>query len=124
MRTFFRFLWRPAPALWLTVAMLILYPLSVGPASWLIWNVHSPRWVGVLLAVIYSPLIWSVSKSKALNEFVDAYAALWAKPGGQPATEVPQYDEPQFFTAAAGTLVSAWLILNLVRWVNQHGARS
>jgi len=114
MRRLIRFLWRPAPALWGTVAILVLYPLSVGPACWLIWNVHLPRWIGVLLALIYSPLIWAITKSKALTSLADAYAGLWHKPGGQPTTDVPGFDEPPFFAAVAGTLLSAWLILNVV----------
>ena len=53
---------KPGVAFWATVivvVVLVAYPLSFGPACWLIWNVELSQPVLNFLDAFYDPLEWS-----------------------------------------------------------------
>ena len=68
------------PGTWLAsvVALLLAYPLSVGPVGWLAVHVISPGssrpgWFYSL----YLPLIWLDAHSPAFRSFIEWYGKLW-----------------------------------------------
>jgi hypothetical protein len=66
---------------WAFLALLVLYPLSLGPAVWII--MHTPKeWPvrdGLTRAcqVIYYPLFRSVEHSNLAAEVLDKYKHCW-----------------------------------------------
>ena len=42
----------------LILALLILWPASVGPVAWAEWNGYAPGWALDLIGPIYRPLYW------------------------------------------------------------------
>jgi hypothetical protein len=68
-------------AFWATVVVVVLvaYPLSYGPACWLI--VHLPRAMGQVLLyvtdIVYLPISRICDHSEAVNESMNWYAGLW-----------------------------------------------
>ena len=116
------FLKRPDVALWGTVTGMLFYVLSIGPAAWLLWHIHLPRWASDAIFYVFSPLEWLHRKSEVGDTIVTLYIGLWFDPTAVPAT--PSYaismpQAPPHFVEAAGILIAAWLIWNFVRWVNQ-----
>jgi hypothetical protein len=67
----------PGPFLWIIVLVLIVYPLSVGPAAMLAWKQPA---TAPALSAIYFPLEKLVRSCEPLTEFFDAYMSLWAPP--------------------------------------------
>jgi hypothetical protein len=119
------FLGRPTTALWGIVALVILYPLSVGPAAWLIWHVKLPSWLGVVFGHVYSPLMWLDRRFPHAMEIVNNYISLWVDYKNMrrpPATAVPDYHEPTLAVSIAGTIVAALLLFNIVRFVQRRTA--
>jgi hypothetical protein len=50
---------KPGWAFWtVVVVVLVVYPLSMGPASWLGRQAGSPFWLSRAIAAIYQPLWW------------------------------------------------------------------
>jgi hypothetical protein len=121
MRRTLDFLMRPAVSLWGTIGVFTLYILSYGPATWLAWNVSLPRWVAIPMTYVYWPIAWWVAGSEVVRPIASGYIRLWVDyTVGTPATRNPPLlHAPPFFLEVSGTLIGAWLIWNLVRWVNQ-----
>jgi hypothetical protein len=68
--------WRPW--VWLTLlAMLLLYPLSVGPAAWIVARADSPA-VYAFVHTLYSPLRSLSSQSKTAENILSRYVVWWA----------------------------------------------
>lgn len=125
MRNLARFLWRPAVAFWGTIGVIVLYVLSAGPAVSLLYHLHLPRWAAVGIYFFFLPLVEAVNKSELLVAAFDSYLGLWLDADIDPANlHVPMPDAPPFFTEVSGTIVAAWLIWNLVRWVQWNTSRS
>jgi len=122
MRKLLLILSRPTVALWGTAGASVLYLLSAGPVFWLIWNVRVPDWGISIIYFIYAPLIWTVGNSQVAGEIWRAYAQLWVDVNvGRPATPPrPDPVPPPYLLEVSGILISAWVIWNFVRWVNQR----
>lgn len=121
MRKLIRFLWRPAVAFWGTIGLLVLYPMSAGLFVWLYWNVRLPEWATFGMHFFYQPIGWVVNESEIFRALWFRYAGIWVDMNIQPATLTQPRDipPPPFFSELTGTLLGAWLIWNLVRWVGQ-----
>ena len=110
-------------AFWATIAILVLYPMSTGPMAWLFWNIRLPGWAVVGIHDFYLPLKWLGLKSEAYVAGLNWYATCWfdvTKPQATPPMAFPYGDTPPILSALSGILISAWLIWNLVRWVNRR----
>ena len=57
--------------------VLVLYPLSIGPASWMLEH----GWLDMKVAIIfYEPLDWLYDRApEPLQRAVDSYQRLWAE---------------------------------------------
>jgi hypothetical protein len=61
---------RPRPWVWLTlVALLVLYPLSVGPVAWIAARADSPA-IYAFARTLYSPLRALSSRSKTAQDIL------------------------------------------------------
>jgi hypothetical protein len=70
---------KPAVALWSTVvviALLVMYPLSWGPAWWLIWNVRLPDWTVATILAFEKPAAIALSSTKPTTRFAAWYWGL------------------------------------------------
>jgi len=65
---------------WALFALLIVYPLSFGPAFWLCAKTKSP-WALLLLGVAYTPLIEVCERSPALKSAERSYLEWWLRMG-------------------------------------------
>jgi len=71
---------KPTSALWITLAlvvMLVVYPLSFGPACWLMVN-HLPPVAVTILLVPYMPLMLVAETNEPMHELLQWYVDLWA----------------------------------------------
>ena len=72
---------KPGMAFWATAAMTIvlvaLYPLSLGPVCWLQSRGPLPSSAESVLSVIYKPLEWLAENSETVNDVVVWYAGFW-----------------------------------------------
>jgi hypothetical protein len=72
---------KPGVAFWATVvlvAVLVLYPLSFGPACWLAYRDYMSDDVRHIATVAYSPIAWiSENGPKPLQDAIASYASLW-----------------------------------------------
>jgi hypothetical protein len=129
-RQLLRFLWRPAVTFWASFGSVVFYPLSAGPACWLLWNFHLPAWSVAVMRFVYCPLISVLNKSDFAKDAWTAYADIWvdniSRTTGQSATQFgPDPVPPPYFVEVAGVLIPAFLVWSLARWINQRGlARS
>jgi hypothetical protein len=58
---------------WVLLAVFVLYPLSIGPAFWIVGK--HPESIEVWRSV-YTPIIWAC-ESKTLRGWVNRYLSLW-----------------------------------------------
>jgi hypothetical protein len=68
---------KPGMAFWATVALvvvLVAYPLSLGPATWLFNNGWLP---GTAINWLYAPLAWIGEKSEPFGNALEWYVMLW-----------------------------------------------
>jgi hypothetical protein len=67
----------------MTVAVLVAYPLSVGPAAWVINSAWCPLWLGDMLAIVYLPLEMLADNGPTwLHDVAYAYVDWWtSRPG-------------------------------------------
>ena len=56
---------KPGAAFWATVVVVALaaYPLSWGPACWILWGMGMPLWGREWYLRIYRPLLWIYEQS-------------------------------------------------------------
>lgn len=127
MRKLLTFLWRPAVSFWGSVGALALYFLSSGPIAWLLWNVHLPLWLALLISYAYCPIGWVGATSGTSSEILVLYLGLWVDipsipTAGQAATMLvfPGTVRPPFILEISGALVSAWLVWNFCRMLNRR----
>ena len=81
----------PSVAVWITVAtlaVLVLYPLSIGPACWLTTR-HIIPTPCKPIELFYFPLNWIVFKSETATRVYLWYIGLWVEPSGQTAKLLP-----------------------------------
>ncbi|HEV8003974.1 MAG TPA: hypothetical protein VGP63_29175 [Planctomycetaceae bacterium] len=62
------------------VAILVLYPLSVGPAAWIVARTDSPA-AYAFTKVAYAPVRWLTSNSSVLNDVAYRYTTWCAARG-------------------------------------------
>lgn len=121
MRPIFEFLKRPAVTLWLSIGLLVAYPLSVGPALLLMWKVSLPKIAVDGFRHFYSPLASLAAKSRSLGAILEMYADLWVDSQEPRATEFrPWPDPPPFFIEVSGAIAGAWIVWSFIRWLNQR----
>ena len=121
MRKLFDFLKRPAVTLWLSIGVLVAYPLSIGPALLLVWKVRVPKVAVDCFRYFYSPLAALPGRSELMGAILETYAGLWVDSQEPKVTDYRPWPEPPpFFVEVFGTFISAWLIWNFVRWLNQR----
>ncbi len=63
---------------WMAMALIVLYPLSIGPVTWFVSHGHS----GLLQAwdTAYAPLFWVCNHSETLSSLLGWYMGLWVHP--------------------------------------------
>jgi hypothetical protein len=61
---------------WAAVVLFLLYPLSIGPAIWLVGEAFPERaqtWENV-----YAPIFWGCNYSDTLSDLLNSYIVWWA----------------------------------------------
>ena len=73
---------RPGPTFWtLTlVILLILYPVSMGPANWVAMQAGSPQWMLTTLDVVYGPVIWLARHWPWFMNILNRWMMWWIPP--------------------------------------------
>jgi hypothetical protein len=82
---------KPGVAFWATVVMvaaLVGYPLSIGPAQWLIWNANFPG-LGEAAHVAYRPIAFAWGSSATAARVIDWYLRLWVDFSRAPGVNLP-----------------------------------
>jgi hypothetical protein len=73
---------KPGLAFWATVAVvavLVAYPLSIGPVSLIYYQFGRPHWLYSFEWYVYGPLLWTVEHGPAwYGKLFDAYVNWWA----------------------------------------------
>ncbi len=73
---------QPGVAFWATLAVvvvLVLYPLSAGPAAWLVTVAGEPVWLEDVFELSYLPVNLAVSMMPApINDACNGYLSWWA----------------------------------------------
>jgi hypothetical protein len=62
--------------IWWATALLVMYPLSMGPAYWAVSRFGNGDAIPSYLA-FYSPIIWACRRSTVLEKIVTRYGRLW-----------------------------------------------
>jgi hypothetical protein len=73
---------KPGVAFWVTVAVVVGlvvlgYPLSVGPANWLMRHGMFPEWTHSTLGTLYQPLNLACDNSEIFANVMRWYVSLW-----------------------------------------------
>jgi hypothetical protein len=55
---------------------VVLYPFSIGPATWIVMEWYSPRNLEVFEAV-YAPLSWACDRSELTSSAANRYVQFW-----------------------------------------------
>ena len=75
---------KPGVAFWATVwvFVVLLYPLSFGPALWVIDHEDLPAaWAVDAIEIFYSPIFWLEENSpKPIVNAIDWYIEVWTEP--------------------------------------------
>ncbi len=82
---------KPLPLVAIVAAVMIFallaYPLSIGPAAWVVNSPWCPQWVGEGLEVVYFPLEWLADNGPDwIGDALETYADWWI---GEPAGPAP-----------------------------------
>jgi hypothetical protein len=64
---------------WALLAVLVLYPLSVGPAFWFAYHSRDPDVSFHAFAKAYKPIGWLRERSTTVKTMVDWYTELWVQ---------------------------------------------
>ncbi len=122
MRAIFEFLKRPAVTFWISIAVLAGYPLSIGPAFYVIWNVRLPEIVVDGFWYFYCPVASVAQKSEVFGPVMESYVLLWLDFDREPVNNVTKNwpEPPPFFIEAFGAFAGAWIVWTFVRWLNRR----
>jgi hypothetical protein len=75
-------------AKWTLAGVLIVaigYPLSIGPACWLMWRADAPDWIGDAFEFVYAPIGWACEYGPDwIDDATTSYMAL-----GMPHLDFP-----------------------------------
>lgn len=67
-------------AVLVVLAVLVLYPLSIGPVAWLSLKCDVPQWLDVATDHFYAPANWLMdSGPQALSDWYFRYWVWWVK---------------------------------------------
>jgi hypothetical protein len=58
------------------LALVTLYPLSIGPAFWLCLHTEN-RTVRAAYEIVYAPILWATIRSDTIRDVVIPYLARW-----------------------------------------------
>ncbi len=72
---------------WVLIAAFVLYPLSAGPATWIVTQWYSPA-TSDAFAFVYAPLEWAGRSSDLASGAFDRYVQWWADKAAEP-TRIP-----------------------------------
>jgi hypothetical protein len=61
---------------WAFVLLVVVYPLSEGPAIWLVTH-YGLWWMGNALNALYTPIHWCAAQSQATEHAHDSYILFW-----------------------------------------------
>ncbi len=80
---------KPGVAFWATVGLVVVlaaYPLSFGPAIWVIEHNDLPAaWAFDAAEVLYRPILWlEETGPKPISHAIDWYVELWSTNARQP----------------------------------------
>jgi len=71
---------KPGVAFWATMVVvfgLLAYPLSWGPACWILWRTGTPPWAVQCYQRIYGPLLWIYGQSPSwIQDAIQWYCGL------------------------------------------------
>jgi hypothetical protein len=73
---------KPTARFWITVALLVVlvaYPLSMGPISWIFFHVL-PKSSLPLINALYAPIEWAAGCSPIAGSAAEWYVSLWVDP--------------------------------------------
>jgi hypothetical protein len=59
------------------VVLLVLYPLSAGPFTWLVFHGWLPDWAMPVVHGLYRPLEWIVYDGHQFHDAFEWYIELW-----------------------------------------------
>jgi hypothetical protein len=59
------------------VVLLLAYPLSLGPATWLFYRGLLPSPLATWYEPVYRPIAWAASQSSWTNSLFERYLELW-----------------------------------------------
>ena len=77
---------KPGVAFWTIVVLVVVltYPLSIGPLTWLVYHGFVPDWSHGPIQTIYAPLAWMSMKDgpsgpemNAFGKAIGWYGSLW-----------------------------------------------
>jgi hypothetical protein len=72
---------KPTAGFWITVALvavLVAYPLSLGPIIWIFGHTSPPLSAFQIAGWIYEPLDWTIKRSpQPISDLFVNYLALW-----------------------------------------------
>jgi hypothetical protein len=75
---------KPGVAFWATVVVvvvLVLYPLSMGPANWAARRYGSTGWAVKTYRGIYAPILWAYRNGpRPLHDAIKSYCDWWNRP--------------------------------------------
>lgn len=67
-------------AVWVVLFVVVLYPLSIGPAAWLYERLHlDGTAMGAALTMIYYPIVMlrEANPNGRINDIVSSWISLW-----------------------------------------------
>ena len=108
-----------------SLGFLLLYVLSTGPMSWIVWHVAVSNSGGRVIQWSYLPLRWMFLKSNFFMKPLTTYTRFWLEESVSPKTQLQSFfygETPRPLSALAGVLLGAWLIFVVVRWLNRRDA--
>jgi hypothetical protein len=74
-----RWVWLNGSWFWVLVGLLVAYPLSVGPAAWVLFRVP---WLERAFGIVYAPIGYLCNEFPAVGRAVDWYLVdVWKLPG-------------------------------------------
>jgi len=61
---------------WAAVLLFVMYPLSIGPAAWIVERAGSDRGEEII-TILYHPLKLAYERSELISDAFDWYISLW-----------------------------------------------
>jgi hypothetical protein len=63
---------------WALLAAFVLYPLSVGPALWMVFKTDDDSAAKQIYEAVYAPLEWASDRNDTIARMVRSYCNWWS----------------------------------------------